>query len=137
MYVGLLFWVACSSSWTGGIQAVLTRRAEGPLRVVDVPPDSAADRAGLREGDEIVTIDDVAVSGRTTADAVARLRGDVGSHVVLGVRRGDERLNVRIERGPFGERFGRDRSASARRRSTPTPARATEDEDHAEDPDER
>lgn len=102
--------VGCSSSWTGGIQAVLARRGgEGPLRVIDVPPGSAADRAGLREGDEVVEIDGEPVEGSRTRDAVTRLRGDVGSTVALGVRRGERHIVIRIERGPFGERFGRDR----------------------------
>lgn len=106
---------------------MLARRGEGPLRVVDVPPESAADRAGLREGDEIVSIDDVPVSGRRTTDAVARLRGDVGTPVVLGVQRGDERVTVRVERGPFGERFGRDRRRSAKR--APRSSSPSDDED--------
>lgn len=113
--------VACSSSWPGGIQAVLARRGEGPLRVVDVPPGSAADRAGLREGDEIVSVDDESVEGSATRDTVTRLRGEVGSTVSLGVLRDGRRVVIRVERGPFGESFGRDRARPTKREPRESP----------------
>lgn len=63
-------------------------------RVLQLMEDQPAAAAGLREGDELVT-----VAGRpvvSTGDLIAHLQEHPGEEVVLGVRRGDERLDVAV-----------------------------------------
>lgn len=65
-----------------------------PARLIirAVHPSGPAARAGLTHGEEIVTVNDVPVEGKTYQEAVAMIRGEEGSPVKLGVR------------GPQGER---------------------------------
>ncbi|HUJ58552.1 MAG TPA: sigma 54-interacting transcriptional regulator, partial [Kofleriaceae bacterium] len=68
-----------------GFQAFVGRR------VADVVPGGLADRAGLREGDVIETIDGAPVAG--TFDYAARVLGRApGEAVVLGTSRGNVRI---------------------------------------------
>lgn len=72
----------------GGLGIEVTMDEEsGLIRVVSPIDGSPAARAGLRSGDLIARIDDVAVKGLNLQDAVARMRGPVGSSVALTVRR--------------------------------------------------
>lgn len=57
-----------------------------------VHPSGPAARAGLTHGEEIVTVNEVAVAGKTYQEAVGLIRGEVGSTVRLGLK------------GPQGER---------------------------------
>uniref|UniRef100_A0AAU2VU36 S41 family peptidase n=1 Tax=Streptomyces sp. NBC_00008 TaxID=2903610 RepID=A0AAU2VU36_9ACTN len=83
---------ALDGSYTGvGIAA--RRSADGLVAVARVQPGSPADRAGVRAGDLIRTVDGSRVDRRPVSDVVALLRGDrkdaaEGSAVVLGVQRG-------------------------------------------------
>ncbi|WP_123525715.1 S41 family peptidase [Streptomyces sp. 840.1] len=83
---------ALDGSYTGvGIAA--RRSADGLVAVARVQPGSPADRAGVRSGDLIRTVDGSRVDRRPVSDVVALLRGDrtgaaAGSPVVLGVQRG-------------------------------------------------
>ena len=56
------------------------------LYVGMVHPEGPAQQAGLRHGDEIVTVDGTAVSGKTYEQVVRMIRGDAGTIVKLGVR---------------------------------------------------
>ncbi len=60
-------------------------------------------RGGLREGDELVAIDEKPVDRMPPAEVAHTLRGLVGTKVNLVVIRGSDRLNIRVERGPFRE----------------------------------
>lgn len=57
-----------------------------------VHPSGPAARAGLTHGEEIVTINEVSVAGKTYQETVGLIRGVVGSTVKLGLK------------GPQGER---------------------------------
>ncbi len=57
------------------------------VRIVAPMPGGPAARAGLRAGDLIVQVDDKPLQGVALADAIARMRGDVGTQVSLVVRR--------------------------------------------------
>jgi C-terminal processing protease CtpA/Prc len=56
------------------------------LYVGMVHPEGPAQQAGLRHGDEIVTVDGTAVSGKTYEQVVKMIRGEAGTVVKLGVR---------------------------------------------------
>lgn len=83
---------ALDGTYTGvGIAA--RRSADGRVAVARVQPGSPADRAGIRAGDLLRTIDGRRVDRRPVSDVVALLRGDrtgaaEGSTVVLGLQRG-------------------------------------------------
>ncbi|MFI8364651.1 S41 family peptidase [Streptomyces sp. NPDC085612] len=72
--------------WTGvGVWAV--RAGDGAIRVDTVQPGGPADRAGLRAGDRLVSVDGHAVTGLAVGDVVALLRGAAGTPVVLNLNR--------------------------------------------------
>jgi len=72
----------------GGLGIEVTMDEEsGLIKVVSPIDGSPAARAGLRSGDLIARIDDMAVKGLNLHDAVARMRGPVGSSVALSIRR--------------------------------------------------
>lgn len=95
---------ACAGGWSGGIHARLAFSETHGLRVIEVPPDSAAARAGLRAGDRIFAIDDEPVEGRPMNDVVRALRGEVGTRVRLTILRGIVRQTIEVERAPYDQR---------------------------------
>jgi len=85
----------------GGIHARMAYSEEGGLRVVDAPAYGPAARAGLREGDRIMAIDEEPVDAMTMEQVVERLRGPVGSTVHLEIARDGERLGIDVSREPY------------------------------------
>jgi carboxyl-terminal processing protease len=82
-----------------GIGVVVDQRAGSP-RIVSVVDGSPADRAGLRAGDVIASVDGLDTA-RLSIDELADLvRGDVGSDVHLGIERPGEmeRLAISVRR---------------------------------------
>ena len=68
-----------------GVGAVLDLRTSGTT-VVRVLPASPAEKAGLRAGEVIVSVDGIAVAGLTLEQVVAKIRGPVGTNVTLGLQ---------------------------------------------------
>ncbi|HEX3343286.1 MAG TPA: carboxypeptidase regulatory-like domain-containing protein, partial [Polyangiaceae bacterium] len=64
--------------------------------VVSVVPGSEAERAGLAPGDVVASVDGAAV--RTMEEARAKLSGPVADDVLVGVKRGDRALTLRVTR---------------------------------------
>jgi carboxyl-terminal processing protease len=64
-------------------------------------PGSPAEKAGLRTGDVIVTIDGKDTRGLTADQTSVLIRGPVGTSVQLGLRRGDQQLTVSVQRSTF------------------------------------
>ncbi len=66
-------------------------------------PDSPAEKAGLRPGDQLVTVDGESVVGWTTLDVVGKVRGPADTVVVLGIiHEGDtEVVEISITRAPI------------------------------------
>ena len=67
----------------------------GALRVGDpaslyvghVHPEGPAHKAGLKHGDELVSVDGASVSGKTYEEVVKMVRGEAGANVKLAVTR--------------------------------------------------
>jgi C-terminal peptidase prc len=60
---------------------------DGKPRVVQPLKDTPASRAGLKAGDEIVSIDGMTKPKWTSDEVVSKVRGPEGTKVVLGIRR--------------------------------------------------
>lgn len=84
------------------------------LYVGMVHPEGPAHQAGLRHGDEIVTVDGTAVSGKTYEQVVKMIRGEAGTVVKLGVKGdgGTRELSItrvasdKLPKGPTGSHGG-------------------------------
>lgn len=92
--------VACAGQWVGGIHARLAWSDTRGLRVVEVPP-GAAMRAGLVANDHITAIDGETVRGLSQEEVVERLRGPVGSRVIITVERSGQPVPIEIQRSPY------------------------------------
>lgn len=75
---------------------ILAPDPAGGLRVIAVMPDSSADRAGLREGDRVVAIDETVIDRLTCAWRNAGGADPADRERVYRVLRGDETLEFRI-----------------------------------------
>ncbi|HVY45787.1 MAG TPA: PDZ domain-containing protein, partial [Minicystis sp.] len=93
--------LGCSTT-VGSIGAVLGRDNQtGALYVRDAPHGLAADRAGLRPGDQVLMIDGVYAASLDAKEVRARLRGDVGASVELTVVRDGVVRRVKVARTPL------------------------------------
>ena len=59
------------------------------LYVAYVHPEGPAQPAGLKHGDEVVTINGAAVTGKTYEQVIKMVRGEAGTVVKLGVKGGE------------------------------------------------
>ncbi len=82
-----------------GIGAGLSMTNDG-LSLNAIFPGNPAEKAGLKAGDRILTIDGETTDGMSAADALQRLRGEEGSSVGVSVRRQktNETVDVVVER---------------------------------------
>ena len=87
-----------TSWWDGGF-SVVQYGWQGRLGI-KVQPGTPAFEAGLRDEDEILAIDGVAVRSLSAGETVFRLRGEPGSRVTLQLRRkgNQEPLTVSLQR---------------------------------------
>jgi C-terminal processing protease CtpA/Prc len=83
---------------TSGISLVATGENLNTIVVEHVLEDSPASSAGLKEGDTIVSLDGRGTSDYTLDQVRQMFKGDDSEHQ-LEIRRGDERLQVRIRSG--------------------------------------
>jgi carboxyl-terminal processing protease len=70
----------------GGLGVEVTME-HGSLKVVTPLDDTPASKAGLISNDIVTHLDDAPLAGLSLSDAVARMRGPVGSRVKLTIRR--------------------------------------------------
>jgi S1-C subfamily serine protease len=84
------------------------------LYVGMVHPEGPAQKAGLRHGDEVVTVDGAAVLGKSYEQVVKMIRGEAGTIVKLGVKGdgGTRELSLtrvasdKLPKGPTGSHGG-------------------------------
>jgi len=77
--------ISSSGQYSGvGIEVSME---DGQVVVVAPFEGSPAAEAGIRSGDVIATIDDVAVNTTTLADTIGRMRGKEGTSVKIGIQR--------------------------------------------------
>ena len=82
----------------GTIGALLAQDAERRLVLREVPAGLAADRAGLRPGDEILLVEGRDVRGMTAAQVHQALAGEVGAPVKLTLVREEHVVRVSLRR---------------------------------------
>jgi RNA polymerase sigma factor (sigma-70 family) len=80
-----------------GIGAALSADGDA-LRVNRVFPGSGAEAAGIVVGDHLTAVDGLPVGPLGLEGAIAKIRGVVGTTVALTVRRGDQTLQLVVER---------------------------------------
>ncbi len=81
-----------------GIGAYVTMR-DGRLMIVNTFRDHPAEKAGVRRGDIVLQVDDIVIENMSVYEAIALIRGEAGTPVVLTiVREGQEEFEVEIIR---------------------------------------
>lgn len=84
---------ALTNQTTGELSGVgirlQTDEETGGITVVEPIPNSPASTAGIRVGDRILSIDGVTTEGMDIEDASSRIRGEVGTQIVLRLQRLD------------------------------------------------
>lgn len=66
------------------------------LYIGKVYPEGPAHKAGLRHGDELVSVDGVTVAGKSYEQVVKMVRGEAGTDVQLGVKSNQEGTHLEI-----------------------------------------
>ena len=93
----------------GGLGIEVTME-NGLVKVVSPIDDTPADKAGLEPGDLITHLDGEQVLGMTLAQAVEKMRGAIGSDIILTIRRADTKpFDVAITRAVIKIRSVRSR----------------------------
>lgn len=89
-----------STGTYGGIGVIVTAGDDGMITVVSPIEDTPGERAGIKPGDKILTVDGVDVYADGIDDAVSRMKGPEGEAVVLGIKREgiEELLEIEIVR---------------------------------------
>lgn len=71
--------------------------------VTSIVPGGPSEAAGIRQWDRIINVNDTSIAGKkiTNADVVQKLRGEKGSEVKLGIKRGDQSdlTSITVTRG--------------------------------------
>lgn len=91
-----------SSAGYSGVGFLLQNNRNGEIEVIRVYSGSPADHAGVKVGDLILRVDGALVSGESQTafnEAVAQMKGEDGTQVVLTLKRGDVTLDAEIVRG--------------------------------------
>lgn len=91
-----------TDKWTGSVDAVFRYRPSDRSTVVhEIRPGTWSEVAGLQPGDRVLTVDGVDVTEMPYGEVRSAMRGPVGTVAVLTVQRGEELLEVRVERRPI------------------------------------
>jgi carboxyl-terminal processing protease len=88
--------ISTTGSYTGiGIEV---DEVGGHVMVVTPIADSPAARSGIRSGDQIIAVDDVAIEPNNLQETIGRLRGYAGSTVTVSVLRDKEVIEHQMRR---------------------------------------
>ena len=79
-----------------------------PIEVVGIIPGTPAEKAGIKVGDKIVTVDGTDVTNLQTDEVANRVRGQEGTQVMIGVLRGSTSLTFTLSRARFAVPLERD-----------------------------
>lgn len=80
-----------------GIGVTIVQTAGG-VEIQEVDPKGSAFAAGVKVGDIIISVNGTDVVGKEVADITKLVRGEAGTSVTIGVRRGEETLEIPMVR---------------------------------------
>jgi carboxyl-terminal processing protease len=80
----------------GGV-GIIVSQERGKLIIVSPIEDTPAHRAGIKSGDEIISIDNQELGNLKNPEAVDRMKGEPGSKVKLGIKRQGEVKTLNFE----------------------------------------
>lgn len=92
-------WQEMESGTSVGIGVTVQASGEDGMLVVEVSADSPAEKYGIQVDDVIVAVDGSLVSELGFEEAVAAVKGEVDTEVVLTIRRNGEELDYTVVRG--------------------------------------
>lgn len=81
----------------GGIGIYIVQDKENKLRVVAPIKGTPAERAGLQQGDIIISVNGESTAAMSQDDAVHLMRGDPGTQVILGIYRESESREIEFK----------------------------------------
>ena len=81
----------------GGIGVTMGFK-DSKVTIISVLDDTPGQHAGLEAGDEIMAVDGTPVSEMQPEEVAMHIRGEVGTDVILTIKRGDETKDYTIER---------------------------------------
>jgi hypothetical protein len=85
-----------------GVGLVLKSGEDGSVWIVQVVPNSPAERGGVKAGDQLLEVDDIEVNDMKVDDVTLIVRGPEGSNVALKVEsRGQEARKLTLRRESF------------------------------------
>jgi carboxyl-terminal processing protease len=85
-----------------GIGVTINKPApDQPIEVINVIAGTPADKAGVRIGDKIVTVDGTDVTNLQTDEVANKVRGAEGTPVTIGIVRGTQNLSLTMNRARF------------------------------------
>lgn len=84
-----------------GVGVSMNASEEGYIQIISVMDDSPAKKAGVKDGDIIVAVDDVRYSGEELSQAAEALRGPKGTKVKMTVSRDGEIMHFELKRAPI------------------------------------
>lgn len=87
-----------NNSYVGIGVTVRQRQDETGIDVESVEPGGGAEKAGIKAGDILISVDGRSLAGKTVNDAREWIRGEENTQVELGVLRGEEKLTVTVTR---------------------------------------
>ncbi|MBQ9748934.1 MAG: S41 family peptidase [Clostridia bacterium] len=84
-----------------GIGIYVSADTEGRVVILRVMADSPAEKAGLMQGDIILSVDGTLVEKVGYVAATDLILGEINTEVALSVQRGEETMEVRVMRGQY------------------------------------
>jgi len=92
------FIVQTQGSYAGVGLMVTVDESDNLITVVRAFKDSPASKAGIQQGDKIIKVEDVEVSGSELEKAVSMMKGEPGTKVNITILRDGKPFNFTLER---------------------------------------
>jgi len=82
----------------GGIGVTITPTDDGFVQVVKLIPGGPAEKTVLQPGDVVLAVDGTSIHGMSQNEAIALIRGEVGTQVTLRVRHEGQEMDLTLTR---------------------------------------
>jgi len=88
----------------GGI-GVIAQKVDNGIKITNVIEGGGADKAGIKVGDMLISVDDMLVSENGFEAVMDAVRGEIGTTVKIGIKRGGQELTFNIVRAKVEEQM--------------------------------